>query len=109
MNNNFVHIAGNISQEGKQGNKCVLFNVAVNKGKTKNGEDKGTMFVTVRVFGDANPDDYRKGLRVSVTGELDIYKYNEKNYTEIKTMPFDIVVQGSQNRNRRKDDFIPYN
>lgn len=85
---NFVALSGyvkNIKRSQQSGN--TVFQLAVSKGKDKNGEAKGNSYIRVKVFGGTNLSD---GDRISITGKLDQFEYNEKTYYEVVANVFDI-------------------
>lgn len=86
---NTVTISGYVKnvRYGNTGNTA--FQLAVSRGKDRNGESKGTMYWRVKVFGTV---DFLEGDRVIVHGSLDKFEYNEKMYEEILCNAHDIAL-----------------
>lgn len=87
-NINQVVISGNATQdsrtfEGKS--KVVVFTLAVNKGKDRDGNDLGADFLDVKVFGKpAEWTTLKKGQSAVVVGSLAKEKYNDEYRTYVK-------------------------
>ena len=66
----------------------VRFSIALDRGKDKNGEDRGADFPTVIAFGKTAENLERfsgKGLRVTVDGHLQTGSYEDKNGNKVFT------------------------
>lgn len=87
---NFICVSGfvkNTKHSDQTG--ATKFSLAVSKGKDKNGNSKGNLYISVKVFDGSNVQD---GDRVQVCGKLDSFEYKEKTYYEILANSYDIGV-----------------
>ena len=76
---------------------ATVFSLAVSKGKDKNGNGKGTLYMRVKVFDGANVMD---GDRVIVSGKLDSFEYKEKTYYEVLANDIGIIESFEQRQSR---------
>ena len=84
---NYVNILGRMTKDAdlsytNTGIAVARFSVALDRGKDKEGNSKGTDFPSCVAFGktaEAISKYSGKGLRISVTGRLQTGKYEDKN------------------------------
>ena len=84
MSDNFVSIQGNLTGDPElrvnqnSGKAMATFTVAINGRKNADGTEPEATFVSVTVLGDESARNFtasaRKGMRVTVTGEIGSYK-----------------------------------
>lgn len=90
---NSVNIIGNLTKDPEirytQSNMAVAqFSVAINRGKDKDGNDRGADFPRVTVFGRQaeNCEKYlSKGSKVGVQGHIQTGSYDDKNGNKVYT------------------------
>lgn len=90
------------------------FNLAINRGKDKDGNDKGADFPSVVVFGRQaeNCDKYlKKGRLVGIQGRIQTGSYKNKNgdtvyTTEVVANNVEFLEWGDD-KNERKEEDIP--
>ena len=86
---NYVNILGRMTKDAdlsytNTGMAVARFSIALDRGKDKDGNSKGTDFPSCVAFGrtaEAISKYSGKGLRISVTGRLQTGKYEDKNGT----------------------------
>lgn len=84
---NKIEIWGNIGNEpeisfSKTGMAIAKLSIADNKGKDKNGNDKGTQWLNCTFFdglAESVGDQIKKGAYVHISGRLDIEKSKKEN------------------------------
>lgn len=85
---NRVCLIGRIARDieltyiGQSQTACVKNSIAINRGKDRDGNDKGADFIPVTVFGRQaeNMDRYlRKGSRVAIEGHIQTGSYTTQN------------------------------
>ena len=90
---NQVSIIGRLTKDvqcnyTQSGMAVARFNVALDRGKDKNGEDRGADFPSCVAFG-RNAENLEKfsgkGLRVGVTGHLQTGSYDDKDGKKVYT------------------------
>lgn len=90
---NQVSIIGRLTKDvqcnyTQSGMAVARFNVALDRGKDKNGEDRGADFPSCVAFG-RNAENLEKfsgkGLRVAVTGHLQTGSYDDKDGKKVYT------------------------
>ena len=84
LSDNFVSIQGNLTGDPElrvnqnSGKAMATFTVAINGRKNADGTEPEATFVSVTVLGDESARNFaasaRKGMRVTVTGEIGSYK-----------------------------------
>ena len=70
------------------------FFIAINRGKDKNGDDRGADFIPIKVFGKQAENCERylaKGCRVAVQGKIQTGSYEDKNGQKVFTT--DVIAQ----------------
>ena len=71
-----------------------VFTLAIDRGKDKNGEDRGADFIPIKVFGKQAENCERylaKGCRVAVQGKIQTGSYEDKNGQKVFTT--DVIAQ----------------
>ena len=71
-----------------------VFTLAIDRGKDKNGDDRGADFIPIKVFGKQAENCERylaKGCRVAVQGKIQTGSYEDKNGQKIFTT--DVIAQ----------------
>ena len=71
-----------------------VFTLAIDRGKDKNGDDRGADFIPITVFGKQAENCERylaKGCRVAVQGKIQTGSYEDKNGQKVFTT--DVIAQ----------------
>lgn len=71
-----------------------VFTLAIDRGKDKNGDDRGADFIPIKVFGKQAENCERylaKGCRVAVQGKIQTGSYEDKNGQKVFTT--DVIAQ----------------
>lgn len=71
-----------------------VFTLAIDRGKDKNGDDRGADFIPIKVFGKQAENCERylaKGCRVAVQGKIQTGSYEDKNGHKVFTT--DVIAQ----------------
>ena len=85
---NRVNLIGRLTRDielryiGESGTACVKTSIAINRGKVKNGNDRGADFIPVTVFGRQaeNMDRYtNKGNRIAIEGHIQTGSYTTQS------------------------------
>lgn len=112
---NLVAMIGNLTRDPELrttqgGEVCCSFTIAVNRPKSKNGEEKADFF-SVKVYrgqAEACNTYLRKGSKVAVNGSMETYSYTKKDGT--KSNAFQIVARHVDflgNRNSQQTEQYP--
>lgn len=103
-----VTISGYVQKDVKKTDKTTTFQISNYKGKDKDGKNQ-YQYVTVKVI---SPDiQVGDGDQVIVRGELDIFKYNEKYYTQVVAFKDGVgIISVNQNATASDvgDEYAPW-
>ncbi len=91
-----VTVSGYVQKDIKLGEKSTTFQISNYKGKDKDGKSQ-YQYITVKAI--ATDLSISEGDQVIVSGELDIFKYNDKYYTQVVAFKDGIGVIGRKNGN----------
>lgn len=87
---NSIVLSGRIASDVKANNGTASFDLCVKKKKDKDGITP-VFYVRVKVFRCEYIEKLQKGVPVMLSGQLDIYKYNDKYYTEVLCNSWDLA------------------
>lgn len=94
---NYIALSGTV-YEPQMNKGTASFNLSVYRGK-----DEDPKYFTIRVKIFKCKMNLRKGMKITVFGRLDTYKYNDKYYTEVLCNNLDCGEVSDE-----QPDYIPY-
>ena len=114
---NSVHLVGRLTkdpivQQSGKGNNYCMFNIAVDRGKNKNGDDLGADFPDIVCFGKTadNLGKYcKKGQLLSIEGKISTGRFEKDgkvHYTErVMANRIQFLARGKSAEDNKKDSY----